>query len=224
MVCEAHPEFYARDVATRRTSPHDGSVPKAASPAGHARDPHRRSTPMSTHPAPPMDDATRTAIAAVEKLVVTKALREAAARSLLAAIAAERHAVTMQAAQHPAAEIARRIAQLQQAHPGLSPAQALEQVAHEEPALWDRHVAAQRKGERPAPVVKAALPSDAQMLKTADAQVAQQPGLTRHAALMALVKAHPDKPAYDEAYGRYHVREGLWDHDNARLAALKAGR
>ena len=167
---------------------------------------------MRTNTQTPMDYATRNAIAAVETLVVKKAIGAAEARSLLAAIAHERSAVSPQTDRHPDEEIDAQIAALQQAHPTLTTVQALEQVRKEHPDLYDTHVVAQRAGRgHPIAVEKQAPLTYAAVVK--QAQAAQTPGQTTDQALAALALAHPNDGAYWEAHRRWHLSdEGLREH------------
>ena len=69
---------------------------------------------------------------------------------------------------------------------------------------------------------KEAAPTYAQIMKLADARVAQTSGLTREQALVALVHEHPNESCFYEAYRRYHTRgDALRDHDARQIAKFR---
>jgi len=117
----------------------------------------------------------------------------------------------------PDEALAKAIAVLQQADATRTTGQALEQVAHADPALWEqRHLAHLYGREIPPPVQKQAPPTYAQVLKMATDRAAQTPGLTRRAVLMTLAQEDPAR--YYEAYQRYHLTDGVQGQHAAVLA------
>jgi hypothetical protein len=114
-------------------------------------------------------------------------------------------------------EFTARIDALQQTTPTLTKAQAIEQIAPADPALWERRRQAHVYGrEMPPPVAKEAPPRYEAILKMATDRAAQTPGLTRRAVLMTLAQEDPAR--YYAAYQRYHLTDGVHDHHAAVLA------
>jgi hypothetical protein len=181
---------------------------------------------MST--SPPADFLTRRALVAVEKLRAMETITESQARTLLDAIAKEQHqSVSKEAELSPEEEIQQRIAHVRQANPSLTEVEAQQQVAYNDPELWERRRQALLYGRevRP-PVQKEAEPSYVQVMKTVDQQRAGQAGVTREEVLIAMLKEHPEGSDAFQAlykhYRQYHVSgDALRDHD-AQLAKSQA--
>jgi hypothetical protein len=111
----------------------------------------------------------------------------------------------------PYEEMEARAAALPQAG-GLTHGQKLDRVAKDDPALWARYIEAQRKGEVPAPVAKAAPPSRDTILKMAEGLVAEAKAGTKLAALAQLVQDHPTERAFYDTYRDYQLGPGLDEH------------
>jgi hypothetical protein len=140
---------------------------------------------------------------------------------------ATRQALLQKQALPPTAE-ARWMAAIeaQQAATGSTFKQASDAVRKGMPALFDAYVDERRYPHlRGQPLAKQADPASTYeaILKQADAQVATQPGLTRRAALIALVQEHPHEQAYHNTYRRYHLTDGIADFDTARRAKWNTG-
>jgi hypothetical protein len=170
---------------------------------------------MSTTPVPP-DFLTRKAIIDVKKLLGDEAITAGQAQTLLAAIAREQRAVTKQVELSPEEELTQRIARLKQANPALTEVQAQEQMAHDDPELWERRRQMLLYGRevRP-PVQKQAEPSYAQIVKMADERRAGRPNVSRRDALAELVTEHPSEPCFHAAYRQYHLADGLEEQQAA---------
>jgi hypothetical protein len=175
-----------------------------------------------------MDYATRHAVNTVGKLLVTKTISEAHAKTLLAAIAREqRQSVTKEVERTPEEELVQRIAHARQANPSLTEVEAQEQMAHDDPELWERRRQMLLYGREARPAVeKQAELSYAQVMKTVDQRRAGRADMTREEILIAMLKEHPEGSdafqALHKHYRQYHVSgDALRDHE-AQLAKSQA--
>ena len=101
----------------------------------------------------------------------------------------------------------------------LTVAKALDVLAAAEPALWNAHILAQRQGAAtPAPVAKAEPPSYEQIVAIAKAQAVSRPDLSTEEALTTMALEHPQEGAYWDAHRRWHLTDGLREHEAAVLA------
>jgi hypothetical protein len=103
--------------------------------------------------------------------------------------------------------------------------EASDAVQQQAPELYAQYVRDSRSPHlRGQPVTKQAdlAPTYEAILKQVDAQMAQQPTLTRRAALMALLEAHPHEQAYHDAYRRFHLTDGLQAYHAAQVAKRQA--
>lgn len=118
-----------------------------------------------------------------------------------------------------------QIAARQAAAPGLRVADAWTPVMKENPELraqYERDARYPSLRGQPMPPQADPAPTYEAILAMADARVTKAAGLSRRAALIALVQEHPQDQAYYEAYRKYHVTDGLADHHAAGRAQGRA--